>query len=603
MNSSRTSLGYKDSERHLYMSIDDTGLDNASVGNSGSLSDEQESLLSIRNLFAFLMQRSLVATQRCPTVFDIFLSISKQLKFHEFSNIDGSSFGQVVTTNFDEYVDEFELADVRFSDQKTAEGIVLGERMRNIKLYNEAFTHAAGKYEFFQKTKCTSMSLISSVTRNRLGRAALNLEKHTSIVQQTLDGLEFPSLFTGLLSSRGGKRQVDLGHWRDSFVTTRKWYIHFYKGRYKKWPPKTTRCGTGINRQIFQDLYRDLCSVYDLFVDRTRTESRETQVNNNPSDANDARVNVLRQILDEYNFSSPPVKPSIPFNIPIFPSTCPAALGLDRKAAAKKITDEDLLPLLRSSHNTDVQTSEFTEAFKEMERKSAHSHKLEELTDIRIGQWIFIYAMLQVFPLLAIDAPGLEHTAAVEYFLCEPPRSGVPWARHDDSAAAPSRSHSPILGVPMNARVAPAVSLPADLAGPAIESNFYRSHCWIRADEWNGVGREAVEPPVATSRPGIGQRAITAPLLSTSASFGAAVVESEIFPPRASSLATSASSQSLNVPKAGARTDRAARTVSVYDPTKTFDSFLSTSNPDLRSRSSSPMLGVKGGHALPAQLI
>jgi hypothetical protein len=88
----------------------------------------------------------LIATRGSPTVTSIFIKISETLKRFEFSNVDGSTFGKIATSSFDQYVNEFDLADVRSSHEKTIEGIILGEHMRNIKLYNESFTHAVGKY-------------------------------------------------------------------------------------------------------------------------------------------------------------------------------------------------------------------------------------------------------------------------------------------------------------------------------------------------------------------------------------------------------------------------------------------------------------------------
>lgn len=565
----RDSFDHKTYEKHLYIAGDTTTEVTAPPANTGLLDEETESLVAVRNLFAFLMGRSLVATQRCPTIFEIFLNISKQLKSHEFSNVDGSSFGQVVTANFDAYIDEFELADVRSSNEKTVESIVLGERMKNVKLYNEAFTHAAGKYDSIQKDNPSSLSMVSPMTINRLGRAVLNLEKHTEIVSQTLEGLEFPSLFTGIMSSRGERKTTNFGHWRDSFYATRKWYINFYKGRYKRWPPRTSRTGASPNRPILRDLYHDLCSVYDLLVDRTtRNNSEDTSGDN--LDSVEPRARAVRQIFGEYDRSSPPVKPSIPYDVPLIPSLLESGSGdskKDEKATARRIKDDEMSKILAASHNQDAETLEFVEAFKEMERRAAHLRKIGEVKDNRMGQWIFIYALLQVLPLLVVDAPGLQHTSGVEYFLCEPPKSGVPWARED----AP-KVPSPSLGVP-SVKAATAVSLPADLAGPGVEGMYYRSHCWVMAEKWQGSSG------AASSELRLPKRAGTDPAKPASVRV---LRESDGRPGSLSRIksSTSTASSSLSVPGSGPRPQR-ARPVSVYDPTRTFDSFLSDSVPPL----------------------
>lgn len=96
-----------------------------------------QTLIDIRNFFAFLCGQSLVATPKKGNFFHIFMTVSGVLKTYEFSNLDGSTFGETASGSFDTYVEELGLADVRGSREKTIEGIVLGERMKSVLLYNE----------------------------------------------------------------------------------------------------------------------------------------------------------------------------------------------------------------------------------------------------------------------------------------------------------------------------------------------------------------------------------------------------------------------------------------------------------------------------------
>ena len=100
--------------------------------------DDIQTVVDIRNFFAFLCGQALVATRRKHSFFHIFMTISGILKSYEFTNLDGSTYGEVASTSFDHYVEELGLADVRTSREATIEGIVLGERMKSIMLYNEA---------------------------------------------------------------------------------------------------------------------------------------------------------------------------------------------------------------------------------------------------------------------------------------------------------------------------------------------------------------------------------------------------------------------------------------------------------------------------------
>ncbi len=132
--------------------------------------------------------------------------------------------------------------------------------------------------------------------------------------------------------------------------------------------------------------------------------------------------------------------------------------------------------LLKQSHNQDAeQQTPFLEAFRHFELKQASGSTVEEMWDLRSGQWLFLYAVIQSLPMLVVDAPGVRFTEGVEYFLCQVPRSGVPWGRED---TARSRTW---FGVAGGGQV---VSLPTDIVEHGVEGVFRRSHCWKRAQQW-----------------------------------------------------------------------------------------------------------------------
>jgi len=115
--------------------------------------EDIETLLAVRNVFAFLANQPLVATPKYSSVFSIFLRIADILQRYDFSNIDGSTLGEEVETSFRRVIDEFRLGDVRTSREKTVEAVVLGERMRSWELYNEGFVHLAGKHDEVVKSR------------------------------------------------------------------------------------------------------------------------------------------------------------------------------------------------------------------------------------------------------------------------------------------------------------------------------------------------------------------------------------------------------------------------------------------------------------------
>lgn len=540
---------------------------------SEGLSDDDETLVAVRNFFAFLSGQSLVATRRHDSLFSIFMKLSETLKEFGFSNFDGSTFGEVATSSFDSYVDELGLADVKDSREKTIQGIILGERMKNIKLYNEAFTHAAGKHnELLDNPK---HRLISPITNNRLSRAAMDLEKRTASVCHTLEDFDFPSIFSGTLNSKtvDERKLVNFDALRDSFMSTRKFIIAFYKNRYGSWPPKASKRNdletSGLNRIVCQDLYRDLCTMYDLLVDRSSLTNRTADgVLIDDRDADAPHVRALRAVLSEYDRSSPPVKPPIPFDLPILPSLRETRSGKgfadatkEAKAMSKKLKDDDIAEIMTASHNVDVAPSPFINSFRAVERKAARHSTITELVEIRMGQWLFMYAVLQALPMVAIDGPELQHTKGVEYFLCESPRFGVPWVREDVMRNA-SRT-----GV---AKAGGVAHLPADLFHHGAEGIYFRSHCWQAAERWTASN------PVLASALRLQHHPETPPL-SPPLVFGAQDQSSRSGSPASSIRSRKPVGLGLDVPASPGSLDgrpRSARPVSVYNPNLTFDSIL-----------------------------
>lgn len=462
--------------------------------------EDLQTLVDIRNFFAFLCGQSLVATVRKSSFFHIFMSIAGILKTYEFSNIDASTHGEVANASFGNYVEELALADVRTSREKTIESIVLGERMKSVLLYNEAFTHGAGKHEDLVALRSPKFALISPTTQNRLVRAAMDLDKRTASIRLILTDFDFPALFSGIWSSRTSdehKAGVRFDQWKDAFLGTRKWMLSLLSHRYGHWPPKAKSKKndletSGLNRLVLTDLYHDLSSLYDLLVNRTNLTTRTVDGVDLQSRAKEEpTVRALRSVLSEYDRSSPPVKPPVPFDLPKLPnlrSTRPNfGSGMDKKAdmkaLQKKIKDDEIAHILRESWNEDAVVTPFVDAFREMERRAAHGCTMAELVDLRIGQWIFLYVVLQALPMLACDAPGIKWTQAVEYFLCEPPRNGLPWA--NAGAAAPGASaRRTWFSVGEGGSV---VSLPSDVVEHGVEGIYRRSHCWQMAEKWSAT--------------------------------------------------------------------------------------------------------------------
>ncbi|KAI4288636.1 MAG: hypothetical protein L6R35_002104 [Caloplaca aegaea] len=465
-----------------------------------SLSIEDiEQLIAVRNVFAFLTNQSLVATSKTPNIFGIFLKIADFLQRYEFSNLDGSTLGEDAATNFRGYSDRFRLADVRTSREKTIEAIILGERMRSLELYNEGFVHGVGKYDEIVKLKSPKYYMITDATAKRLERATLDLGLRLRTVRTRLESFDFPSAFSGVANSTTSaeSKTIRFKAWKASFLTMRRHVMTFYKERYGAWPPsakskKNEFEESGLNRILLQELYCDFSDLYDLLVNRTALTTRSTdQVSSDEFDEEEVTAKAMRRILDEYDRSSPPVQPPVPFDVPLLPSLEGTRRDFERldpkkqkKENAKRLENDEINQALMQSYNRDgINSTAFIQAFMTFERQSARGKSMEEIQDLRNGQWLFMYAVIQSLPLVVVDAPGLQWTTGVEYFLCEVPKGAAPWIQESQSRGWYTISGG--TGV---------VSLPADIIDHGVDGIYRRSHCWQVAEKWSGQNDLAFVP-------------------------------------------------------------------------------------------------------------
>ena len=458
-------------------------------------SHDFEVLVTIRNVFAFLVGQPPVSTPKCSSIYSIFLRISEFLELYEFTNIDGSSHGEESVARFSRYLGDYELADVRSSPERTIEAIILGERMKSFELYNEGFVHAVGKYNEIIKLQSPEFRHISEITRQRLERAQIDLSIRLNTVRIRLEDFEFPSLFSGIAASTSSTESkiVRFRAWKVSFLAMRRHVMSFYRHRYGAWPPsakskKNSFEESGLNRILLLELYQDFSDLYDVLVDRTSLTTRSAEFDSEPIAApaeSEDFAPALRRVMNEFDLSSPPVQPPIPFDIPQIPSLATTRrrfkdldLQRQKKERTKPLKDDEINQALMQSYNREsIRATSFLEAFMSFERKQAHGNSVDEMMDNRIGQWMFMYAVLQSLPLVVIDAPGVKWTDGVEYFLCEVPKGTVPWCPDDASRKMSWYGIAGGTGV---------VSLPPELVEHGVEGIYRRSHCWEVANKWVG---------------------------------------------------------------------------------------------------------------------
>lgn len=450
-----------------------------------------QTLVDARNLFAFLTGQPLVGTPLCPTQFRILLQISSLLWKFDFRNSDGSTCGEAVSESFSFFANTFQLADVRRSNERVIEGLILGELMRSAELYEEAFAHAVGRYKDVRAVNPDLFNQIKISTLQKLERAGLDLKQRKRSVRDRLTNFDFPSLFAGVGSSnmREEAKFANFRSWRSNFMAMRRMVLNYYRSRHGQWPPKTgskkhSFVEGGLNRLVLKGLYVDFCGLYDLLADREHLTTRRTVDATELVDPVDETSVALRILLEEYDRSSPPVQPAVPFDLPRIPNMgyidatyATMSKQAQQKSSSRKMKDHELGLILAKSHNLDTITSTpFIAAFLDFEAKESRGKTCQELAEQRYGHWIFLYAVIQSLPMLVIDAPGVRYAEGVEYFLCAPPLGGLPWL--SDAGGAQKKE---VYRVGDSDKL---VRLPSDLVNYGIYATYRRSHCWMAAAKW-----------------------------------------------------------------------------------------------------------------------
>lgn len=451
--------------------------------------DDLELLVLYRNFFSFLSGGALVSTPRQVSLFSIFMGIASILRRLQYGSEDGSTFGEVPHSSFGRYCDELRLADVRSSREKTIEAVVLGENMKYWKLYNEGFVHTAGRYDDVKSVGSPKFAKISPITINRLERASLDVETRIATLKDKLVDFEFPSIFAGIANSQTATeaKSVRFKAWRLAFIDFRKFTIAQYKRRYGDWPPKASSKknkfdSSGLNRVLVREMYQDFCDLYDMLANPREMTTRTIDMQPMQDAINDKTETIqyaLRVIESEYDRSTPPTLPPIPFDTPLIPSFDQSFKGANMIVSQKggaKLKANDINELLLGSYNREyIKPSNFVQEFMAYERRLAAGATLDQIIDNRCGQWLFLYAVIQALPITAVDARDIQFTDGCQYFLFAAPRGGKPWMREDTTA---SRAWFNVNSAGQT------LSLPTEVLDHQPEGIYRRSHCWLIANQW-----------------------------------------------------------------------------------------------------------------------
>lgn len=476
-----------------------------SIGTSKN--DAEQSLqryIDARNLVAFLCGERLVASWSRQLPFDIF---SKLFVMLNLTDVERNPDDQKAVNRlrmaeeiFQTYIEELELDDVSNDDSAIIEGLILGEKWRSVRLFHEAYIHAAGRWD--ELDHHPGIKMVSKVTTVRLDRAWMNLHQIRMVnILLRIPNFEFASVWVG------EGRYSDYKGWRGGYDRMRSLFMNQMKATFGSWPPKAGKHGKGefdlehggLNRIVLRKLYEDGCRIYDLTVDREwlggerinfESPSKNESVDFVERDKRHRAV--MGKIFAEFDKCSAPVQPEMPFNQPLIPYR-PEGPAKKKKLSifsksSKRIKAEEINGVLSRSYNMDIleQTSEINivKAFMQMEREFGTGKMIDDLISARRGAWIFLYCLLQSLVIAVIDAHGLRHGDGVEYFLCEYVKGLAPWEKN--AMKRQSRMTGMWTTAPDGSLMNAVGSTPELGSHPddEIELTYRRSHCWIVSEEW-----------------------------------------------------------------------------------------------------------------------
>jgi hypothetical protein len=481
--------------------------------------DRLQQLIDARNLFAFLSRAPLVASQKKTRPFDIFSKIFAQLNLQETDgDMNAVRKIQLAEGHLQTYIDELKLDDIHNNDDAIVEALVMGEMWHSIRLYHEGFIHASGRWADIDNHPW--LQAVTATTRSRLDRAHIDLYQIRLInIQSRIPNFEFPSVWVG------EGRYPEYKGWRNGYDRMRSLTMNHMRHVFGSWPPKAGKHGKGggstekggLNRVVLKRLYDDMCCVYDLTVDREWLHgerihfegtqgSSDSEESDEAKDKNERHRKTMRTIMGEFDKSSVPIQPEMPFDLPRLPYRLPSAtrkkkVGLFARFS-KKFKSEEISEMLQNSYNPDAlqQYSDrhLVKSFMEMEREFGMNKTIEDLVNARRGAWIFIYCLLQSLVLVVVDGQGLQYGDGVEYFLCENVKGIPPWEKGSN------RHQTRMSGLWVNgpggsllnaSGMSSAVNLGIN-PDDEIEMTYRRSHCWEVAEDWRLVRADSSDEGV-----------------------------------------------------------------------------------------------------------
>jgi hypothetical protein len=449
--------------------------------------------LATRNFFAILFEKPLVGITIGQTLLDVMERIDKylftgpspmeyDLADRGLSEIE-SPFGSFVspgsvtkkTTHphtvglLLRYLQAREFGDVRNWAEGAAGLLVWSERIGSDdalrqslpphdqqqieSLWREAFVHCTGLLSSLQVLP--EWREISPITKALIDRASLEIQVRVNQADSRMAAFNFSDMWP--VSSAAPPPA------RLAFDRFQKFLVKHYASRFGSWPPAEGR----FTRTLYLHLQRDFTTLYSYLVDQDAvwSDSRRGIVKpTNPAWRADDEALRITDILAA--FDERENHPPIPHPFPLVPPSRTATGFSDKRAkgfsftpsnprnrnpgaaqAALALTESTNIEALRLSTTPNL----LLEAFQAHE-KSTPSHEIAP-HDARKGRWIMIYGVLQTLASVAVDAPGVNWTEGVEYWVNPRLRDTPPWGRQNGSD---ERSH-------------------------------FRSHCWVLAGPQESV--------------------------------------------------------------------------------------------------------------------
>ncbi|KAI9775535.1 MAG: hypothetical protein M1835_005807, partial [Candelina submexicana] len=415
------------------------------ISSNGSSQTILREHLSVRNVFALVLSKSLVGLDLCQTLSDLLARFNQYMP-------DRDNKRAII-----EYIFDQGLQDVR-NDPESASGLLAWSELEGIQWlvgWREGFIHSVGMYDDVRKLP--TFSNLNPMTRHLLEQKSAEMLLRNEIAERVLAEFDFREMWP-MSSANPPMAKV-------SFIRFQQSLREFYKDLY----PQRANGRPWLDREVARRLQEDFAILYDFIVDHGVIWDKKDDDRRN-ADHDEQKVDDSRQwkrnayeyrmikkgdphftadqpnlpIVDMFiSFDLKHAGAHIPHPFPLLPDpskpiTPPkkSKFGFTKPSKNTQysgiVARQTECAYARATNVYALGSISKENALIQFFKDHEYEDKISEVDphDARLGRWILLYGILQVLSHISGDTPGLLHTSGVKYFLNPNTNNCPPWEQN-----------------------------------------------------------------------------------------------------------------------------------------------------------------------------